>query len=299
MFLQQLINGVGIGCTYALIALGYNLQFGVLHVINLAYGEVFIAGAFGALFFSQAISDEPALVFIVGVTAATACGLIIHVFAVKPLGNVASLDSPRHLSVLVSTTGASLFLQNIILRYFGGYPQRFPRLIPEWRINSESVQLDLAIILNLVASLAIMVALYFFINKTMMGLEIKALSENRELALCCGVHSTKNELLAVVISSALAGVAAMLISQAIGTVSPFTGLIFGFKGLIVLIVGGSGNMLGAVAVALLLGVGESMSVAYFSSGYRDALAFSLLLTLLLGRANLWPLWKKYTMRIAK
>lgn len=289
MFLQQMINGLGIGCTYALIALGYNLIFGVLKVVNLAYGEIFMVSAFVGLAASIFISANPFLVFTAAIAGAVITGLLIHIFAVKPLGNVSNLDSPRHLSVLVSTMACSLILHNLVLEVFGAYPQRFPRLIPDWHLTLLSIHMDGAIILNLAVSLIVMIALSLFLNHTLVGLRIRALSENKELALCNGIHTTKDEFLSVILSSGLAGLAAILISQVIGSISPFSGLSYGFKGLVVLIVGGVGNMTGAVVIALLLGLSEVLAVAYFSSSYRDAVAFSVLIILLIGKAYLRPL----------
>lgn len=283
MFFQQLLNGLGIGCTYALIALGYNLLFGVLKVVNLAYGEVFMVSAFAALVCASFLTGHPAAVVAAALTAAVAAGMLIHLVAVKPLGDVSDLNSPRHLSVLISTLGCSLILQNLAIEFFGAYPQRFPQIFPSASYNVAGAQLELALLLNMGTSLAVMVLLSLFLNRTLAGLRIRALSENQELAMCAGVRVRKDEYISVVISSALAGVAALLVSQVIGTVSPFVGLSYGFKGLVVLIVGRPGNMPGAVIIALLLGISEVLTVAYLSSSYRDAAAFGLLVALLLIR----------------
>jgi len=268
--------------------LGYNLTFGVLKIVNLAYGEIFMTGAFIALVISAYVSSNPVVILAAAIAGAILVGLLIHLLAVRPLGNVSSLDSPRHLSVLVSTLACSLVLHNLALEIFGAYPQKFPRLVPEWHWAFANARLDLALVLNLAVSFLTMAVLSFWLNRTLGGLRIRALSENRELALCTGVHTGKDEVLSVTLSSGLAGLAAVLISQEIGTVSPFTGMLYGFKGLVVLIVGGVGNMVGAVTVALLLGLSEVFAVVYFSSSYRDAVAFSFLLILLIGRAYARP-----------
>ena len=286
MLLQQLLNGIGIGCTYALIALGYNLSFRVLKVVNLAYGEIFMASAFAALVCSTVLTGHPLIVVAVAMATAVFTGLLIHFVAVKPLGDVLDSNSPRHLSVLISTLGCSLVLQNLAVEVFGAYPQRVPALIPTRTYNLAGAQFDLGLLLNLVVSFVAMALLSIFLSKTSMGLRIRALSENPELSLCTGIRISKDQIWSIVISSALAGVAALLITQTIGTVSPFLGLSYGFKGLVVIIVGGIGNMYGAVLVALLLGVSEVFTVAYLSSSYRDAVAFALLVALLVGRERL-------------
>ncbi len=283
MLFQQLLNGLGIGCTYALIALGYNLTFGVLKIVNLAYGEVFMAGAFAGLWCSILVPGNSAMIISVSILGSVITGLAVHILAVRPLGDVADLDSPRHLSVIVSTMGCSLILQNVALKIFGGYPRRFPRVIPDWFFRIAGTRVDLTIFINLSIALIVMVLLSLLLRRTKIGLRIRALSENRELAVSSGIRAGTDETITVIISSALAGVAAILILQLIGTVSPYVGLSYGFKGLVVLIVGGLGNMSGAVLIALLLGMSEVLTVAYVSSGYRDAVAFTVLVTLLIVR----------------
>lgn len=286
MLFQQILNGLSIGCTYALIAVGYNLVFGVLRVVNLAYGEIFMAGAFSALLFSSRISPNPPLVVLASVLGAMTTGLIVHTVAVRPLGSISDPNSPRHLSVLVSTIGCSLLLQNLAVTLFGAYPQPFPRLIPQIYLRVSNAEIDSALVINLAFSIAIMGALSFLIRSTRFGLRVRAMAENRELALCSGIRTSRDEWVTVAISSGLAGVAAVLVSQAIGTTSPFVGIQYGFKGLIVIIVGGLGKMRGALAVGLLLGLTEALSVAYISSSYRDAIAFTLLVLFVLGKGVL-------------
>jgi len=286
MLSQQILNGIGIGCTYALIALGYNLMFGVLKIVNLAYGEIFMVSSFAALLCITFLSANPLIVIIVAIAAAVLVGLLVHFLAVRPLGNVSDVNSPRHLSVIISTLGASLVLQNLAVEISGAYPRRFPRLIPDLMHNIGGVNLDLALFVNLGIATFVMFSLLILLRHTFFGLRIRALAENRDLALCSGIRTTRDELISVVISSGLAGLAAVLISQVIGTVSPQMGLSFGLKGLVVLIVGGLGNMYGAVLVALLLGITEVLTVNYFSSSYRDAVAYALLVTLLIGREML-------------
>lgn len=281
MFFQQLLNGLGIGCTYALIALGYNLLFGVLKVVNLAYGEIFMTSAFAILVSATLLPGQPIIIVLVALVVAVVTGLLIHLVAVKPLGDITDPNSPRHLSVLISTLGCSLILQNVATEAFGGYPRRVPQLVPLRSFKMFGGQVELILIFSLAVSLIVMSLLYLFLNRTFMGLRLRALSENAELSLCAGVRVSRDQMFSVTISSGLAGVAAILITQMIGTVSPYIGLSYGFKGLVVLIVGGTGNMPGTVLIALLLGISEVFTVAYLSSSYRDAIAFALLVALLL------------------
>jgi branched-chain amino acid transport system permease protein len=292
MLLQQLLNGIGIGCTYALIALGYNLTLGVLKVVNLAYGEIFVVGAFAALTCMTLLPASPTLAALAAVLSAVTAGLLVHVLAVKPLGNVSDVNSPRHLSVMISTMGCALIIQNLLLERYGANPLRFPSLIPERQFIVGGLLIDGTLILNVGVTAVSMCALYLMLNRSTVGLRIRAMSENKELALCSGIRAGRDEIVAVIVSSALAGIAAVLISQSAGSISPLFGLSYGFKGLIVLIVGGAGNMVGTVLCALVLGITEVLAAAYLSSSYRDAVAFGLLVALLIGREMLAPLFKR-------
>lgn len=295
MFTQQLLNGIGIGCTYALIALGYNLIFGVMRVVNVAYGEIFMVSAFATLMAAEIFPGFPMVTIIAALLVAVVTGLVVHLIAVKPLGEVADINSPRHLSVIISTLGCSVVLQYLAIEFFGGYPHRVPRLFPQRTFTILNSQLDLIVILNITISFISMALLYLLLNRTLTGLRIRALAENSELARCGGQRTSWDQLLSIIVSSALAGVAAVLITQTIGTVSPYIGLSYGLKGLVILIVGGAGNMIGAVAVALLMGTCEVFAVAYLSSSYRDAVAYGLLVLILVFRAAIGE-WRPYRIR---
>jgi branched-chain amino acid transport system permease protein len=212
------------------------------------------------------------------VTAATilvavVVGLLVYVCAVRPLGAVSDVNSARHLSVIVSTIGFSLILQNGALLLFGGYPRPFPHFIDGSPLII--TVLDLAI----AASVVIVVAATLRYSRA--GLRLRALSDNPELALCTGIRTEYDKVLSVAISSALAGVAAVLICQQIGVVSPFLGDVYGFKALIIVLVGGLGSMSGVAVISLGLGLTEAFAVQWFDSSYRDAIAFGLLIAILL------------------
>lgn len=269
--MEQLVNGLSVGCTYLLIAIGFNLIFGVQKIVNLAYGEIFMAAAYaGAI--AASTGGNGLLIVGFAVTVAIVTGMVVYVCAVKPLGAVTDVNSPRHLSVIVSTIGFSLIIQNGTLLLLGGYPRPFPHLISgsPFRVT----------IVNLAAGTMTVAVVTATLRYTRIGLRLRALSDNPELALCTGVRAEHDKLISVIASSALAGVAAVLICQQIGVVSPFIGNLYGLKALVVVIVGGLGNMVGAAAVALVLGIAEILAVHWFSSSYRDAVAFTLLIGML-------------------
>lgn len=286
MILQQLLNGIGIGLTYALIALGFTLAFGVMRVLNLAFGEVFMLGAMASLAFVERVPAYAALAPAVAMAAAVAAGLLVHWLAVAPLGRVSELDSPRHLGVMITTIGAALVMQNAALLAFGAYPRRFPPLVPEVDVGVGSVRVPAAVLLDLAAAAAALLLLAHVVQRTRFGLRLRAIADNPELAAASGMRIPAHEAAAVALSSALAGLAGLLTAQTVGAVSPWFGVTFGFKGLVVVILGGLGSFRGAVAAGLALGVLEAMAAGFVSSSYRDAVAFGLLLAYLLWRGHL-------------
>jgi branched-chain amino acid transport system permease protein len=144
-------------------------------------------------------------------------------------------------------------------------------------------EIDASVLVNFGFSIVIMAVLSFVVKNTRFGLRLRAVAENRELALCSGIQTSKDEWTTVAMSSGLAGIAAVLVCQAIGTTSPFIGIPYGLKGLVVILVGGLGKMRAAVVVGLFLGLTEALSVGYLSSSYRDAVAFALLISLVVGK----------------
>jgi branched-chain amino acid transport system permease protein len=283
---QQLLNGIGIGLTYVLIALGYNLIFGVMRVLNLAFGEVFMIAAMLSLAFVERFPAYAALAPAVAVLGAVVIGLLVHSVAITPLGRVSDLDSPRHLSVMITTIGAALVLQNAAILVFGGYPQRFPPLVNDVYLEIGTIQVRSTILLDLVVAAAALSVLAHLIYRTRFGLRVRAIADNPELAAGTGIRIPIDEFAVVALSSALAGLAAFLTAQTVGAVSPYFGVMFGFKGLVVVILGGLGNFRGAVVAGLTLGIVEVSAVEFISSSYRDAVAFGLLLLFLVWRGQL-------------
>jgi branched-chain amino acid transport system permease protein len=282
LFYQQLLNGLQIGLTYALIALGYNLSFGVLKIVNLAYGEIFMVTGYIAVFAAGHLHGGTTLTVAVSLAGAIIVGLAIHLAAVRPLGNVADVNSPRHLLVLVSTLGCSLVLQNLALIGFGGYPLRFPDLIRD-PVPIVSSAIRPTLLLAIVISCTLLLALSVLLKYTKLGLRLRAIAQNEEAALSSGINASQDELICVALSACLAGLAALITGEVVGAISPYMGTQYGLKGLIAVIVGGLGNMTGSVLVALGLGLVEVAAVSLISSDYRDAVAFAVLLMAVFAR----------------
>jgi branched-chain amino acid transport system permease protein len=245
-----------------------------------------MVAAMVSLVFVERFPPYAALAPAVAVLAAMGTGLLVHRVAITPLGRVSDLDSPRHLGVMITTIGAGLVIQNAAILVFGGYPKRFPSLVNDVYLDIGVMQVRTTILLDLVVAATTVALLAHLIYRTRFGLRLRAIADNPELAAGSGIRIPVDEFAVVALSSALAGVAAFLTAQTVGAVSPYFGVTFGFKGLVVVILGGLGNFRGAVLAGLALGVIEVLAAGYISSSYRDAVAFGLLLVFLVWRGQL-------------
>jgi branched-chain amino acid transport system permease protein len=277
MIYQQLINGLMLGASYALIAIGYTLIFGVLNLLYFAQGEVFMVGAFVGLFLVvyAGVGIYGALV-----GAMLICGLlgIIAVFvAVRPV------RKDRPLAPLISTIGLTIVLQNLAVYLFGGQQMAFPQTIAQKLYRLGPVTISSAQLFILGVAITLMVLLWLFIERTKMGRAIRATAENHETAALLGVDVNRIVLITFIIGSGIAGVAGVLDGIKNSNISPFMGLGAAVKGLIVMLLGGLGNVPGAMVAGLMLGMIEILSSAYIGTTQRDFFSFLILILILLWR----------------
>lgn len=281
--LQHIINGLNLGAIYALIALGYTMVYGVLQLINFAHSEVYMVGAFAAFYGSRYfhLSDTPGwgAFFAALACAVVVCsllGLCIERFAYRPLRNAPKTNA------LITAIGVSLFLQFSGQVIFGADPKLFPQVLQDqtlWRWGNVQIQLFDVTILGV--ALVAMTALNFFINKTRTGMAIRAVSFSFRSATLMGIDVNSMITVTFIVGSSLAGVGAVLVGLKYPKIEPLMGTLIGLKAFVAAVLGGIGNLPGAVVGGLLMGLSEEMVVAYFSSTYRDALAFGLLIFILL------------------
>lgn len=282
-FLQHIIDGIGLGSIYALIALGYTMVYGILKLINFAHGDVYMLGAFGGYYASRffGLSEKPGIVslaigLLVSMLGCGAAGYFIERFAYRPLRK-----APR-INVLITAIGISLFLEFGGQIVFGADPKLFPPLYPSsepWIIAG--IQINPLQVLVLVISLLLMLGLRFVIQKTKPGLAMRAVSYNHDTAALMGVPVDRIISFTFVMGSMLAGAAGILVGLTYPKIDPLMGIMFGLKAFVAAVIGGIGNVTGAVLGALIMGVAESLVVGYVSSTYRDALAFGILILILL------------------
>jgi len=279
LFWQQVVNGLTLGSTYALIALGYTLIFGVLDIINMAHGEIFMFGAFVGLMLVTKFNCSIFTAMAGAVLAGAILGLLLERLALRPLRRRAS----SHLAPLISTIGVSIFLEGLALNIFGPQSQAFPAYFSGSLFVIGPMKISPVQLIILAVSFSLMAVLRFWLAKTRIGKSLRATAESLETANLLGVNTDRIITLTVVLASSLGAVAGMLVGLAFNAVEPTMGITMGFKGLAVLILGGLGNITGAMFGGLILGIAEVFSVAYGASSYRDAVAFGMIIFILLLR----------------
>ncbi|MFB6468333.1 branched-chain amino acid ABC transporter permease [Cytobacillus sp. Hz8] len=280
MFIEQLINGITLGSIYAIVALGFTLVFGVLGIINMAHGEIFMFGAFIGVLVTSTFGAPLWLAFLAAIIITGLLGYLLEAVALRPLRNKQGVS---HLAPLISTIGVSIFLENLTHHLFGpgNHPFRTPFADIHFEIGSITVYIvQIAIF---VIAVILMIALSTWLGKTRAGRALRATAENLETASILGVDTKKIITLTVIIASAMGGIAGILVGMAFNSVTPQMGLSIGLKGLAIIILGGMGSVKGAMVGGLILGLAETFLVAYGDSGYRDAIAFIAIIVILLIR----------------
>ncbi len=279
MLLQQIINGFVAGSAYALFALGFTLMFGVLGVVNLTYGFYFSAGTYLALF--SALKGAPLALALP--LAATATGLIAVVLDTVLLSRLRRTDAPELASLMV-TLGATLFLYSGMTALFGSEIRRFPiGLIDSAPLNifGATISLTQVLILCTVAGLAF--ALVILLRATRTGLAMRALAENPDAAELMGVDTGAIMRRVSFLCGALAGAAGVLIGLEYNAITPYMGEAMTLKGFAVIILGGLGDVGGALIAGVLIGLLEALTAGYVSSVYKEAVGFMLLVLTLWAR----------------
>lgn len=276
MFIQQLFNGIMLGSTYAMIAIAFTLLLGVLNMFNFAIGEVFMLGAiFGLTFVHMGLPLSVALPLAM-ICTGIAC-LIIERFSFKPLRNAPPLVP------LVSTIGFSIFFQNVAVNIWGSERAQFPQWMEPINFHIGSVLISSTQLVILAFAVCLMVALDLFIQRTRLGRGMRAVAENLETASILGVDSRLIILMTFFGSGAIAGAGGILFGLSFSIVSPFMGMDPGIKGIASMIVGGMGNVRGAIVGGMFIGIIEVLSVAYIGSSARDFAVYGLVFLALLLR----------------
>ncbi len=275
MFFQQLVNGLTLGSVYAVIAIGYTLVFGVLNIVNMAHGGIIMMGAYIGLLLVTVAGWGLFPALIGAMVGGAILGYLLEVLALRPLRG----KKVTHLAPLISTIGVSIFLESAALLVFGPQTRAFPtdynQLMDFGLFKISEIQ-----IISMGTAIVLMVLLTLLLNKTKIGKAVRATAENIETASLLGIHTRRIITFTVMLASALGAAAGVLIALSFNAIEPTMGTSMGFKGLAVLIMGGLGNVGGAMAGGFILGVAEVFSVAYGASSFRDAVAFGLIILIL-------------------
>jgi branched-chain amino acid transport system permease protein len=275
---QQLINGLMLGASYALVAIGYTLIFGVLRLLHFAHGEVFMMGAYIGLHIVLYFAGANIYLAIAGASIGTGVlGVIIAYVAVRPV----SRDYP--LAPLISTIGVTIVLQNLAINLFGAEQVAFPDTIEPVLYRLGGVTISSVQVFILVVALLSMAGLWIFIDWTRMGRAIRATSESHETAALLGVNVDRVVLITFIVASGFAGIAGVLDGIKNSAISPHMGLEVSIKGLVVMLLGGLGNVPGAMVAGLLLGMIEILTAAYLGTSMRDFFTFVILILILMYR----------------
>ena len=276
MFLQQLVNGIALGSVYALIALGYTMVYGIITLINFAHGEIFMVGAFIGLLL---VSYFKVNIFVAIIGAMIFCmimGVLIELIAYR------ALRKSSRLSALISAIGVSIFLSSLALMVFGADAKGFPdTAFPVHQISIGDADISTLQMLIIGVAAVLMIALEFIVQKTKIGKAMRATSEDYNTSALMGINVNRVISFTFALGSALAAAGGGLGGGLFNAVSFNMGLMAGLKAFAAAVLGGIGSIPGAMLGGLLLGVSEVFGVAIGYSSYRDAIAFSILVLVLL------------------
>ena len=282
MFAQQLVNGVLLGATYALFALGFTLMFGVLRVINLTYGFYFSAGALIALWLTKSLG---ASIWLALPAAALAAGAIAVVLDWLLLSRLRRIGAPE-LSSLMVTLGGVLALYAALTAWLGPDIRRLPPgIISGDAFHVGDIRITAAQVLILGATAVLVAGLVVLLRGTRLGLAIRAMAEKPDAAQLMGINTGRAAAIVSFVSGALAGAGGVLIGLNFNAIQPYMGETMMLRGFVVIIVGGLGDIRGALLAGLLLGIIEVMTAAYVDSSLKEAVAFLILVGVLWTRPS--------------
>jgi len=290
---QQLVNGLTLGGVYALIAIGYSMVYGILGMLNFAHGEVYMIGGFTGWWVLHLLTRANetlmnaalviALMIIVAMGMSALIGVLSERFAYRPLR-----QAPR-MNLLLSALGVSIFLQNLVLHFQGAKVRVFPvgALIPDsirlFHIGPMVVSLMRIIVIAI--TFALMALLSVMVKKTKVGKAMRATSQDLEAATFMGIDVDRIIVLVFLIGSALGGAAGTLVGLLFTQVDYYVGFQAGLKGFTAAVLGGIGNIYGAMLGGILLGLAESVAVTFLPAAYKDVVAFIILIVVLIAKPN--------------
>lgn len=274
-FLQQLINGISLGSIYALIALGYTMVYGIIRLINFAHGDIYMVGAFIG-FFATTVLKLPFLpAIIIAMAGCAVLGMLVERIAYKPLRHAPTI------TLLITAIGVSFLLEYGMIWVMTPQPRAYPNLLPTYQFNISGLIISVQQLFILAVALVLMVLLHFLVQYTKAGKAMRAVSFDKDAAALMGINVDSVISYTFALGSALAGAAGMLVGVYYNRIDPLMGIMPGLKAFVAAVLGGIGIVPGAMMGGLLMGVAEALVSAFLSSTYRDAVAFAILILILL------------------
>ena len=275
-FSQQLINGLSLGAIYALIALGYTMVYGIILLINFAHGDIMMVGAFVGFYSITLLGSNIVVAMIFAMVACAILGVVIEKISYRPLRN------STRIAALITAIGMSLFLEYVTIFLLGPQQKVFPQsAFPLQQYEIMGLLITNKDIFIIVSAVVLMIILQFIIKQTKTGKAMRAVSVDREAAVLMGISVDKTISITFAIGSALAAAAGVMIGVYYNTVNPLMGIIPGLKAFVAAVLGGIGLIPGAKVGGIVLSILETFVSGYGSSLYRDAVAFGVLILILL------------------
>lgn len=280
-FLQQLINGISLGSIYALIALGYTMVYGIINLINFAHGDIYMLGAYIGFAVTSILhlSFIPAL--LISMLSCAIIGIIIEKVAYKPIRN------STRIAALITAISVSLFLEYGTMYFVSAETRTFPEVLKGKQLGllNNKVLLNTKDVYIVIITVLLMLLLQYIIYKTKVGKAMRAVSHDREAAQLMGINVDNTISYTFAIGSALAGAAGVLVGVYYNSIDPLMGMLPGLKAFVAAVIGGIGVIPGAMFGGIFLGFTETMVSAYGNSLYKDAVAFAILILVLIVKPN--------------
>jgi branched-chain amino acid transport system permease protein len=273
MFTQQLVNGIVLGCTYGLMAIGLTIIFGILNIVNLAHGEIYMLGAFVAYFLVTLWGVNFFVALLAAALAMAVLGVVVERLVFRPLRD------KEEINYFIVSMGLLIFLQNTALLFWGTDPRSMGLTYASQTVKLGEVIVTIQRLLTVAVAVLVILGLHFFIKYTRMGKAIRAMEQDREAALTVGVGINEVSTFTFALGSGLAGVAGALMGSMF-IVNPMMGFSPLLKAFVIVIFGGLGSVMGAIVGGLILGLTEVLGGSYISSTYQDAFAFIILILVL-------------------
>ena len=277
MFLQQLFNGIALGSTYALVAIGYSLVFGVLRIINFANGALYMLGAYLVFVLFSAMHGHLAAAIALSLLATAGLGFCVDFIGLRKLRR----DNAPKMSGLISTMGIATVIENAIQIWIGTETKQFPNFLYIGRVRIGGAIVSSTQIFVFLISLALMAIFSLVVYKTKIGRSMRAVSQNLTTAQLMGINVKLVISGTFMVSGLLAAVAGTLVGSYYQAIDTLMSSSVGMKTFAAAVLGGVGSLPGAMVGGLLVGVAESIGASYISSGYRDAIAFAILVAVIL------------------